>query len=62
MLIQQDNNRNSDSENLISRQGVSLQQLDSHDKHLLQGMANIAADKGWLASLVTDASGKSQQE
>ncbi|MFZ8001432.1 hypothetical protein ACO1DV_00030 [Acinetobacter lwoffii] len=59
---QQDNNRNSYFENLISRQGVSLQQLDSYYKHLLQGMANIAADKGWLASLVTDASGKSQQE
>ncbi|HCM31825.1 MAG TPA: hypothetical protein DIC32_10175 [Acinetobacter radioresistens] len=59
---QQDNNRNSYFENLISRQGVSLQQLDSYYKHLLQGMANIAADKGGLASLVTDASGKSQQE
>lgn len=59
---QQDNNRNSYFENLISRQGVSLQQLDNYYKHLLQGIANIAADKGWLASLVTDASGKTQQE
>lgn len=59
---QQDNNRNSYFENLISRQGVSLQQLDSYYKHLLQGIANIATAKGWLASLVVDASGKNQQE
>ncbi len=58
---QQDNSRNSYFENLINRQGVSLQQLDSYYKHLLQGIANIAAEKGWLASLVTDASGRSQQ-
>ena len=59
---QQDNNRNSYFENLINQQGVSLQQLDNYYKHLLQGIANIAAEKGWLASLVTDKSGKNQQE
>lgn len=59
---QQDSQRNSYFENLISQQGVSLQQLDNYYHHLLQGIANIAAEKGWLASLVTDASGKNQQE
>ncbi len=59
---QQDNNRNSYFENLINQQGVSLQQLDNYYKHLLQGIANIAAENGWLASLVTDKSGKNQQE
>src|SRR5690606_29538090 len=59
---QQDNSRNSYFENLISSQGVSLQQLDNYYQHLLKGMADIAAEKGWIASLVTDASGKSQQE
>jgi hypothetical protein len=61
-LDQQDNNQKSYFENLIGQQGVSLQQLDNYYKHLLQGIANIAAEKGWLASLVTDASGKSQQD
>lgn len=59
---QQDNNRNSYFENLISRQGISLQQLDNYYKHLLQGIANIAAEKGWIASLIATANGKNQQE
>lgn len=61
-VSQQDNNRTSYFENLIKQQGVSLEQLDKYYQHLLQGIANIAVDKGWLASFITDASGKSQQE
>lgn len=59
---QQDNSRNSYFENLISQQGVSLQQLDIYYNHLLQGIANIATEKGWLASLIVDKSGKTQQQ
>lgn len=59
---QQDNQQNSYFEGLISQQGISLQQLDSYYKHLLQGITNIAAENGWLASFVVDASGKNQQE
>ena len=59
---QQDNQRNSYFENLISRQGVSLQQLDSYYNYLMQRLAQIAVDKGWEASFVVDASGKNQQD
>lgn len=48
--------------NLITQQGTSLNQLTDYYQHLLKNIANIAAEKGWLASLVVDASGKNQQE
>lgn len=53
-IDQQDNNRNSYFENLISRQGVSLQQLDSYYNYLMQRIAQISVDKGWDASFVVD--------
>lgn len=59
---QQDNNQKTYFENLINQQGMSLSQLNDYYNHLLQGIANIAVNKGWLASLVVDASGKNQQE
>lgn len=49
-------------ENLINQQGVSLQQLDEYYNYLMQRIAQIAVDKGWDASFVVDASGKTQQE
>lgn len=58
---QQDNNQKSYFENLIGQQGVSLQQLNNYYNYLMQRIAAIAVDKGWDASFVVDASGKSQQ-
>lgn len=49
-------------ETAISQQGVSLQQLDSYYNYLMQRIASIAVNKGWDASLITDSSGKTQQE
>lgn len=52
-IDRQDNNRNSYFENLISRQGVSLQQLDNYYDYLMQRIAQITVDKGWDTSFVT---------
>lgn len=46
----------------IRKQGVALDQLDDYYNYLMQRLAQIAVDKGWDASFVVDASGKSQQE
>lgn len=46
----------------IRKQGVALDQLDEYYNYLMQRLAQIAVDKGWDASFVVDASGKSQQE
>lgn len=46
----------------IRKQGVALDQLDDYYNYLMQRLAQIAVDKGWEASFVVDASGKSQQE
>ncbi len=46
----------------IRKQGVSLQQLDDYYNYLMERLAQIAVDKGWDASFVVDASGKTQQE
>ncbi|WP_206687189.1 tail fiber domain-containing protein [Acinetobacter lwoffii] len=58
---QKDNEINNYFNGLIQNQGISLGQLKYYYEHLLQGIANIAAEKGWVASLITDASGKNQQ-
>lgn len=58
----QDNSLRNHFDSLIYKQGVSLEQLNNYYKHLLKGMADIATQKGWLASLVSDASGDSQQQ
>lgn len=46
----------------IRKQGVALDQLDEYYNYLMQRLAQIAIDKGWDASFVVDASGKTQQE
>ncbi|MCO8073161.1 hypothetical protein NI470_05290 [Acinetobacter lwoffii] len=46
----------------IRKQGVALDQLDEYYNYLMQRLAQIAVDKGWEASFVVDASGKTQQE
>lgn len=46
----------------IHKQGVALDQLDDYYNYLMQRLAQIAVDKGWDASFVVDASGKTQQE
>lgn len=46
----------------IRKQGVALDQLDDYYNYLMQRLAQIAVDKGWDASFVVDASGKTQQE
>lgn len=46
----------------IRKQGVALDQLDDYYNYLMQRLAQIAVDKGWEASFVVDASGKTQQE
>ncbi|WP_156189004.1 hypothetical protein [Acinetobacter indicus] len=46
----------------IQKQGVALDQLDDYYNYLMQRLAQIAVDKGWDASFVVDASGKSQQQ
>lgn len=46
----------------IRKQGVALDQLDEYYNYLMERLAQIAVDKGWDASFVVDASGKSQQE
>ena len=46
----------------IRKQGVALDQLDEYYNYLMQRLAKIAVDKGWDASFVVDASGKTQQE
>ncbi|MCR0117978.1 hypothetical protein L2694_14395 [Acinetobacter baumannii] len=46
----------------IRKQGVALDQLDEYCNYLMQRLAQIAVDKGWEASFVVDASGKTQQE
>lgn len=53
-IDQQDNQRNSYFENLISQQGVALDQLDDYYNYLMQRLAQIAVDKGWDASFVVD--------
>lgn len=45
----------------IQKQGVALDQLDDYYNYLMQRLAQIAVDKGWDASFVVDASGKTQQ-
>lgn len=46
----------------IRKQGVALDQLDDYYNYLMQRLAQIAVNKGWEASFVVDASGKTQQE
>ncbi len=46
----------------IRKQGVALDQLDEYYNYLMQRLAQIAVDKGWEASFVVDASGKTQQQ
>lgn len=46
----------------IQAQGVSLDQLDAYYNYLMQRLAEIAVNRGWEASFVVDASGKTQQE
>jgi len=46
----------------IRKQGVALDQLDDYYNYLMRRLAQIAVDKGWEASFVVDASGKTQQE
>lgn len=46
----------------IRKQGVALDQLDEYYNYLMRRLAQIAVDKGWDASFVVDASGKTQQE
>lgn len=46
----------------IQAQGVSLDQLDQYYNYLMQRLAEIAVNRGWEASFVVDASGKTQQE
>ena len=46
----------------IRKQGVALDQLDDYYNYLMQRLAQIAVDKGWDASFVVDASGKTQQQ
>lgn len=58
---QQDDKRNSYFEGLINQQGTSLSQLQQYYNALLQNMANIAGGKDWIAALVQDQSGSSQQ-
>lgn len=42
--------------------GVDESELDGDYNYLMQRLAQIAVDKGWDASFVVDASGKTQQE
>ncbi|MCO8069279.1 hypothetical protein NI468_01820 [Acinetobacter lwoffii] len=46
----------------IRKQGVALDQLDEYYNYLMERLAQIAVDKGWDASFVVDASGKTQQQ
>lgn len=46
----------------IRKQGVALDQLDEYYNYLMQRLAQIAVDKGWDASFITDASGQTQQQ
>ena len=46
----------------IQAQGVSLDQLDQYYNYLMQRLAEIAVNRGWMAEFVIDASGKTQQE
>lgn len=46
----------------IRKQGIALDQLDDYYNYLMQRLAQIAIDKGWDASFVVDASGKTQQQ
>lgn len=46
----------------IRKQGVALDQLDDYYNHLMQILAQIAVDRGWSASFVSDASGATQQD
>lgn len=46
----------------IRKQGVALDQLDEYYNYLMERLAQIAVDRGWMAEFVIDASGKTQQE
>lgn len=46
----------------IRKQGVALDQLDDYYNYLMQRLAQIAVDRGWMAEFVIDASGKTQQD
>ena len=59
---QQDNNLNSYFTSLIDKQGVSLQGLKDLYEQIMSQIAAIAIEKGWLASLIVDKSGKTQQQ
>lgn len=48
--------------NQIIQQGVSQQQLQNYYSFLQGQMANLSSEKNWVASLVVDASGKTQQQ
>lgn len=58
----QDNKLKNHFDNLVTQQGVSLTQLNDYYHYVLKEIANIGEGKGWLASLVVDVSGKTQQE
>ncbi|ALV72598.1 hypothetical protein [Acinetobacter johnsonii] len=45
----------------IRKQGVALDQLDDYYNYLMNRITEIAVDKGWVASLVVNKNGQSQQ-
>lgn len=45
----------------IRKQGVALDQLDKYYNYLMQQLAQIAVNKGWLDSFVTTWSGRTQE-
>ncbi|MFW1826413.1 hypothetical protein [Acinetobacter sp. ULE_I092] len=46
----------------IRKQGVALDQLDEYYNYLMQQLAMIAVNKGWLDSFVVTWSGRTQEE
>lgn len=51
---QQDNNLNSHFESAISKQGLSLKQLNDFYNQLMQRISAIAVENGWDTGVVTD--------
>lgn len=45
----------------IRKQGVALDQLDDYYNYLMQRLAQIAVDRGWMAEFVINESGNTQQ-
>ncbi|WP_342255267.1 hypothetical protein [Acinetobacter baumannii] len=46
----------------IRDQGLALDQIDAFAKDLTNRLETIVVERGWLAELIADASGKNQQE